>query len=312
MPEVGPWAATPGDYRVSAAPNAARVSRRVSCCSPPTWGSRATSWGRTFTSGSEMRTEASTSSWPRARRRWRRRRAGHGRSDRVPGDVRCVGFFFSPPKRIVEVGSRHRLSEMFDASDFVAHGGLMSYGTDLRDLFRRAAIYVDKIPAIAAGAGGLGHRVAAEIGYPASHGDQRSRALDRAAPPRPVQAPRRDHGAPQEDRILPRLSARGERAGLVGGGDVVRLHHPAPRRAGQGPRAESLHGAEGLWRLPLPGVPRVRFRADRGQSEDGARVAGSWPHRPPGSSSPSARLRFSSSIGSPAAWGWSSTSSATT
>jgi len=34
---------------------------------------------------------------------------------------------------------------MFDASDFVAHDGLMSYGTDLRDLFRRAATYVDKI-----------------------------------------------------------------------------------------------------------------------------------------------------------------------
>jgi hypothetical protein len=43
---------------------------------------------------------------------------------------------------------------MFDASDFVAHDGLISYGTDLRDLFRRAAIYVDKIPAIATGAGG--------------------------------------------------------------------------------------------------------------------------------------------------------------
>jgi putative ABC transport system substrate-binding protein len=30
-------------------------------------------------------------------------------------------------------------------SDYVTAGGLMSYGTDFDDLFRRAAIYVEKI-----------------------------------------------------------------------------------------------------------------------------------------------------------------------
>ena len=34
---------------------------------------------------------------------------------------------------------------MFDTKDFVEAGGLMSYGTDLTELFRRSATYVDKI-----------------------------------------------------------------------------------------------------------------------------------------------------------------------
>ena len=54
-------------------------------------------------------------------------------------------LFFSQKQRVVDLGVRHRLPEMFDTSDFVAHGGLVSYGADLHDLFRRAASYVDKI-----------------------------------------------------------------------------------------------------------------------------------------------------------------------
>ena len=34
---------------------------------------------------------------------------------------------------------------MYDDKNFVEPGGLISYGTDRADLFRRAAIYVDKI-----------------------------------------------------------------------------------------------------------------------------------------------------------------------
>ena len=38
-----------------------------------------------------------------------------------------------------------RLPAMYPFSEYVQSGGLMSYGADLPDLYRRAAFYVDKI-----------------------------------------------------------------------------------------------------------------------------------------------------------------------
>jgi putative ABC transport system substrate-binding protein len=46
---------------------------------------------------------------------------------------------------IVELATKHRLPAMYGSSEFVEAGGLMSYGAHFSDLFRRAAIYVDKI-----------------------------------------------------------------------------------------------------------------------------------------------------------------------
>ena len=46
---------------------------------------------------------------------------------------------------IAELGLKHRLPIMSQFSRIVEAGGLMSYGPDLTDLFRRAAVYVDKI-----------------------------------------------------------------------------------------------------------------------------------------------------------------------
>ena len=46
---------------------------------------------------------------------------------------------------IAELGLKHRLPIMSQFSRIVEAGGLMSYGPDLGDLFRRAASYVDKI-----------------------------------------------------------------------------------------------------------------------------------------------------------------------
>ena len=40
---------------------------------------------------------------------------------------------------------RHRLPTMYSDREFVDAGGLLSYGPDYTDLFRRGAIYVDKI-----------------------------------------------------------------------------------------------------------------------------------------------------------------------
>ena len=48
-------------------------------------------------------------------------------------------------KRIVDFAAKSRLPTVYMESRWVEGGGLMSYGPSYRDLFRRAAIYVDKI-----------------------------------------------------------------------------------------------------------------------------------------------------------------------
>jgi putative ABC transport system substrate-binding protein len=47
--------------------------------------------------------------------------------------------------RLLGLVAKSRLPVMFPRRDYVESGGLMSYGTSDTDLFRRAAIYVDKI-----------------------------------------------------------------------------------------------------------------------------------------------------------------------
>ena len=53
--------------------------------------------------------------------------------------------FFSERKRIVELAGKYRLPAIYFQKGFVDEGGLMSYGGDAIDLYRRAAVYVDKI-----------------------------------------------------------------------------------------------------------------------------------------------------------------------
>jgi ABC-type uncharacterized transport system substrate-binding protein len=53
--------------------------------------------------------------------------------------------FLAERKRIVELAGRYRLPAIYFQKEFVDEGGLMSYGADYDDLFRRAAHYVDKI-----------------------------------------------------------------------------------------------------------------------------------------------------------------------
>ncbi len=48
-------------------------------------------------------------------------------------------------KRIVDLAMKHRLPGMYATRQFVEESGLMSYGPDIGDLYRRAATYVDKI-----------------------------------------------------------------------------------------------------------------------------------------------------------------------
>jgi putative ABC transport system substrate-binding protein len=48
-------------------------------------------------------------------------------------------------KRIVDLAAKHRLPGMYPTRQFAEEGGLMAYGPNIGDLYRRAATYVDKI-----------------------------------------------------------------------------------------------------------------------------------------------------------------------
>jgi putative ABC transport system substrate-binding protein len=54
-------------------------------------------------------------------------------------------MFLSEHRRVVALAARNRLPGMFFSREFVEAGGLMSYGPNLLELWRRAAVYVDKI-----------------------------------------------------------------------------------------------------------------------------------------------------------------------
>ena len=53
--------------------------------------------------------------------------------------------FFAERKRIVELARKYRLPAIYSQKEYVDEGGLMSYGADYDDLYRKAAHYVDKI-----------------------------------------------------------------------------------------------------------------------------------------------------------------------
>jgi putative ABC transport system substrate-binding protein len=47
--------------------------------------------------------------------------------------------------KIINLAAKNRLPAIYDRAEFVAEGGLMTYSVSSTDLFRRAAVYVDKI-----------------------------------------------------------------------------------------------------------------------------------------------------------------------
>jgi ABC-type uncharacterized transport system substrate-binding protein len=53
--------------------------------------------------------------------------------------------FFAERQRIVELAGKYRLPAIYPQKEYVDEGGLMSYGVERTDAFRRAAVYVDKI-----------------------------------------------------------------------------------------------------------------------------------------------------------------------
>src|SRR5262245_62053196 len=54
-------------------------------------------------------------------------------------------MLFSQRERIVMLALNNKLATVHPEAEFAEAGGLLSYGANLPDLFRRAAIYVDKI-----------------------------------------------------------------------------------------------------------------------------------------------------------------------
>jgi putative ABC transport system substrate-binding protein len=54
-------------------------------------------------------------------------------------------MFFAERSRIVDRAAQSRLPAIYHAKEYAEAGGLMTYGPDLHERWRRAATYVDKI-----------------------------------------------------------------------------------------------------------------------------------------------------------------------
>jgi putative ABC transport system substrate-binding protein len=54
-------------------------------------------------------------------------------------------MFFEERRRLVDLATKTRLPAVYGLREYADAGGLMSYGPNLLDLYRRAATYVAKI-----------------------------------------------------------------------------------------------------------------------------------------------------------------------
>lgn len=54
-------------------------------------------------------------------------------------------LFFAERDRIVRMAALNRLPGVFEWREFVEAGGFLSYGPNISDMYRRLALYVDKI-----------------------------------------------------------------------------------------------------------------------------------------------------------------------
>jgi putative ABC transport system substrate-binding protein len=59
--------------------------------------------------------------------------------------VLTSGMFFNERRRLVALAAKNRLPAVYPWREGVDAGGLMSYGANIADLYRRAATYVDRI-----------------------------------------------------------------------------------------------------------------------------------------------------------------------
>jgi len=71
----------------------------------------------------------------------------HCRTSNVQAAIVLVdGMFFQERKRIAQLAASARLPAVYGFREHVDAGGLISYGVNLADIFRRAATYVVKNP----------------------------------------------------------------------------------------------------------------------------------------------------------------------
>src|SRR5262245_14247290 len=65
---------------------------------------------------------------------------------KVGAMMTTAGFrFLIERRRVVELAGKYRLPSIYSQKEYIDEGGLMFYGADVVDLYRCAAIYVDKI-----------------------------------------------------------------------------------------------------------------------------------------------------------------------
>ena len=60
-------------------------------------------------------------------------------------NVLASAFFNAHRERLAELAMMHQLPAMYETGEYVRAGGLMAYGPNLADMFRRAASYVDRL-----------------------------------------------------------------------------------------------------------------------------------------------------------------------
>jgi putative ABC transport system substrate-binding protein len=55
------------------------------------------------------------------------------------------GFLLAHRAQIISAAARNNVPAVYELSDFARDGGLLSYGADPEDIYRRTATYVDRI-----------------------------------------------------------------------------------------------------------------------------------------------------------------------
>ena len=69
--------------------------------------------------------------------------AGDGRAQAI--HVLPSPFFSAHRRTLIKLAEMHRLPALYEFRQYVEDGGFMSYGVDIRDMYRRSASFVDRI-----------------------------------------------------------------------------------------------------------------------------------------------------------------------